>query len=62
MSETKKTIDVCSCCGAKAFYEEVHEAWACPRCGWLEPECNDPDCFLCRERPARPPAQRPPSR
>jgi hypothetical protein len=53
----KKTIDVCSCCGTKARYDDLDEAWYCPCCRvWLEEPCRDPDCFICRERAEKPPA------
>jgi hypothetical protein len=49
---------VCSCCGTKAAYDNVEEAWFCPGpCAvWLTPKCDDHEgCWLCRGRAARTP-------
>lgn len=45
----------CGSCGGTGVYYLAHLASFCPTCNvWLEVHCNEPDCEVCRCRPARP--------
>src|SRR6266542_4139740 len=42
-------IDACSCCGTRARYDDMDEAYYCPKCRvWLDEPCSDSSCFVCR--------------
>ena len=45
----------CELCLQIASYSRRYDAMFCKKCNiWLEPECDDPKCFYCKERPAKP--------
>lgn len=45
----------CNRCGTKIERHEEHDAYFCPVCRrWLEAKCGDPQCELCKGRPAKP--------
>lgn len=42
------------CCSSKAYSKE-YDAYYCKFCNvWLEKECSDNNCYMCRTRPERP--------
>ena len=45
----------CQHCGSPRIYWAIYDATFCAGCNrWLEVRCADPDCAVCRVRPATP--------
>ncbi len=45
----------CPACGAPRIYWVAYDATFCAECNrWLELRCPEPDCDVCRIRPATP--------
>ncbi len=45
----------CPKCKTKGFYAVRFDAFLCMTCDtWLEPNCQDPNCEYCKDRPTSP--------
>lgn len=52
----KKHRPDCSQCGSDSVRNDRHDAYYCPKCLiWLEKACGDAGCFMCKDRPEKPP-------
>ena len=52
--DVKQSKNFCTC-GSERKYFQRHDAYYCELCNkWLEPTCDDPDCWFCPDRPEKP--------
>jgi len=44
-------------CGGTVEYSERYDAYFCTKCRtWIEGRCRDPECYYCKDRPEKSPA------
>lgn len=50
-----KRIPACKACGQEGVRNDQYDSYYCESCKiWLEPGCGQPNCEICRGRPAKP--------